>query len=93
MASKYGSPFKMKSSPAKLWPWTKRKVTRTPDCPDCRSGEKNVKVSYSSGNIKKDKTIKYGEHGQRLSVNVTKYTKSGDVKSTRSKKYSQKRWQ
>ena len=46
-----------------------------------------------SGNIKKDKTIKYGPYGQRLSVDVTKYTKSGDVKSTRSKKYSQKRWQ
>ena len=93
MASEYGSPFKMKSSPAKLWPWTKRKVTKTPDCPDCRSGEKNVKVSYSSGGTKKDKTIKYGEHGQRLSVDVTKYTKSGDVKSKRSKKYNQKRWQ
>ena len=87
------TPFKMKSSPAKFWPWGKRKVTRNPDCPTCRSGEKNIKVSYSSGNIKKHKTIKYGEYGQRLSVDVTKYTKSGDVKSTKSKTYNQKRWQ
>jgi len=87
------TPFKMKSSPAKFWPWGKRKVTRNPDCPTCRSGEKNIKVSYSSGNIKKDKTIKYGPYGQRLSKDVTTYTKSGDVKSTRSKTYSQKRWQ
>ena len=86
------TPFKMKSSPAKLWPWTKRKVTKKADCPTCRSGEKIVDVSYLSGGPKKRKTIKYGEHGQRLSVDVIKYTKSGDVKSTRSKKYSQKRW-
>ena len=87
-------PFKMKRSPTKrLWPWGKRTVTKKPDSPDSRSGEKTIDVSYSSGGTKKHKTIKYGEYGQKLSKIVTKYTKSGDVKSTKSKTYSQKRWE
>ena len=47
-----------------------------------------IKCAY-----KKIKTIEYGEYGQKLSKKVTKYTKSGEVKKQRTKKYSQKRWE
>ena len=85
-------PFKMKSSPTKrLWPWGKR--TKTDTFERGKGGEKTVDVQYSSGEKKKHKEIVYGEHGQKLSKTVTKYTKSGKVKKQRTKKYSQKRWE
>ena len=85
-------PFKMKSSPAKrFWPWGKR--TKTDTFERGKGGEKTVDIQYSSGEKKKHKEIVYGEHGQKMSKIVTKYTKGGDVKSTRTKKFSQKRWE
>ena len=83
--------YKMNGSPLKLWPWGNKRAKRI-EFERGVGGEKIVSKKYGDGSQKKTKVVKYGEYGQRLSVDVTKYTKSGDVKSKRSKKYSQKRW-
>jgi len=85
------TPFKMKGSPMKFWPWGKR--TKTDTFERGEGGVKTVDVQYPSGEKKKHKEIVYGEYGQKISKKVTKYTKDGKVKKQRNKKYSQKRWQ
>ena len=78
------TPFKMKNSPAKLWPWGKTKKSTT-----IEGGYETKKRTTTRGDVVKTKTSKRllaGEEGEGGVLDVISKTKTKGGKIVKSKK-------